>query len=60
MTETLLFTLTPKDKMSFDDVGILLSNTKVKFIDQETGKPNPRGKAGEIVVKSPFVSEFFF
>ena len=56
MTETMMCCMTPGNETALDNVGKLINNVKVKFIDEETGKPNPRGKPGEIVVKSPSVS----
>ena len=56
MTEILVVFMTPKDETSLDNVGKAIKGTQVKFIDPETGNPNPPEKPGEILIKNPYVS----
>ncbi|WP_040347030.1 class I adenylate-forming enzyme family protein [Neobacillus bataviensis] len=48
-------TFMPKDKIKFGSCGIPIFETTIRIIDHETGKEQPAGKQGEIVVKSPGV-----
>ena len=56
MTEVMGVFLTPRNESSLDNVGKAIPGTQVKFVDLETGKPNPPGKPGEVLIKNSHVS----
>ncbi|WML39833.1 AMP-binding protein [Neobacillus sp. OS1-2] len=48
-------TFMPQEQIKFGSCGIPIYETAIRIVDHETGREQPAGKHGEIVVKSPGV-----